>query len=103
MKQYRLVAWIFPETDWVGNQLNEDDRPVIAREIEKGSKHYAISLQTVEPVRGEDANSLMISMEHPYLPDKAQKEDFVLFAEKLAQALALPVLHRDDFTYLGQY
>lgn len=97
--EFRLVAYIFPETSWAGTQTDESDFPRIATEDQKGHPRYGISMREVGHPSGEP-NGLMVYINEPYLPEESTLEAFMTFKEKLDHALSLPVMHRGDFTHI---
>lgn len=98
-ERYRLVAYIFPETNWVGDRLDESAFPVIATEDQSGEKNYGIAIQEVWHPR-DDPNGWMVYQSNFYVPDYTTIEGWKEFKEKVDHALSLPVMHRKDFTQI---
>lgn len=101
-KIYRLVAYIFPEKNWVGDQLDESQNPRIARVDERFSKNYGVCIQEVGHPR-DDPHGWMVYHGDLYLPQSGTVQEWADFRDKVDHALSSPVMHRDDFTLILEH
>lgn len=99
--KYRLVAYIFPKSSW-GIQDDETERPRIASNEENKNPQYGLMVVKTGPPRDDQSGLMIYETESFYLPNQGSLEHWQEFSKRLTEALELPVLHREDFTYIGQ-
>jgi len=97
-ERYRLVAYILPETNWIGDQLDESEIPVIAREDLQHDKGYCVVVKEVGPPSGEP-DGCMVFLNDLYFPQGTVVE-WMELRDKIDHALSKPVMHRNDFTHI---
>jgi len=101
-KEFRLVAFIFPEMDgWGMYQKNESDWPILATKEDATHPRYGLSLCEVAAPRG-DPNGRMVVEHNCSLPTSGGDQDqWKRISIKLQAAVSKPPLHKEDFTTFG--
>ncbi len=100
-KKYRLVAYIYPKESW-GIQDDETERRRVASRTDAENPNYGLNVERTGPPRDDPRGLMIYSMGDFYLPDGGNLQSWQRCHNALTEAMQLPILHREDFTYISE-
>lgn len=103
-REYRLVAFIFPKTDWTGEKIDESARTVIASKNDLGNKNVRLDICAVDYYPKQNAmylTGITTFLSTPSAGDTL--EGWLNFLEKTKNACSKPVLCKEDFSGISDF